>query len=155
MDKLQKKKVQDNKIPNKTHQYYLEISKNIASKSNVECAKHSAILVYNDKIISVGINKYILSKFNSWHSNLYFRNNLEYKKKFKINRNFDAFTIHAEIDVFKNVYSKYPKNILIHMDLVLYVVRFQNNCGLGLSKPCEKCQKFLKQFKNLKIYFSS
>lgn len=155
MDNPTKKRcAEKEKEANKREQYYLEISKNIASKSNVECAKHSALLIFNDKIISIGVNKYILSKFNSWHSNLYFRNNQEYKKKYKINKNFDSFTIHAEVDVFKNVYNKYPKNLLKKMDLVLYVVRFQNNSDLGFSKPCEKCQRFLKQFKNLKIYFS-
>ena len=141
------------KSANKTQQYYLQMSKKIADQSHVECAKHSAILVYNNEIIGVGVNKYILSKFNSRHSHLYFTNNKEYKNKYKINSNFDSFTIHAEIDVFINVYQKIPKSILKTLPLSLYVVRSQDNC-LSLSKPCDKCQKFLKQFKNLKIFFS-
>jgi deoxycytidylate deaminase len=141
------------KDANKTHQYYLQISKHFADRSSVECAKHSAVLVCDNQILSVGINRYILSKFNSTHSNLYFTNNREYKNKYKINTNFDAFTIHAEIDVFIKAYAKIPKCVLKTMPLVLYVVRSQNDC-LTLSKPCDKCQNFLKQFRNLKIYFS-
>lgn len=141
------------KDANKKNQYYLQICKKFAEQSNVECAKHSALLIYDDQILSVGVNRYILSKFNSRHSHLYFTNNREYKNKYKINSNFDAFTIHAEIDVFIKAYTKIPKSILKQLDLTLYVVRSQNHC-LTLSKPCDKCQKFLKQFKYLKIYFS-
>jgi deoxycytidylate deaminase len=143
----------DFKDPNKKNQYYLQICKKFAEQSNVECAKHSALLIYDEQILSVGVNRYILSKFNSRHSHLYFTNNREYKNKYKINSNFDAFTIHAEIDVFIKAYTKIPKNILKQLPLTLYVVRSQNHC-LTLSKPCDKCQKFLKQFKYLKIYFS-
>lgn len=138
---------------NKKHHYYLQVSKHFADQSSVECAKHSALLVHDNQIIAIGINRYILSKFNSANSHLYFKNNIEYKSKYKVNKHFDAFTIHAEIDVFVKAYSRIPKHILKNMPLSLYVVRSQNN-DLTLSKPCDRCQKFLKQFKNLKIYFS-
>jgi deoxycytidylate deaminase len=133
----------------KKNDWFVQKSITYAERSNVQCAKHAALLVYQGNIISVGINRYKIHL----NSNEVYNNYHEYIKKKNLNLNFPHFTIHAEVDAFIKIYKIYPKKILKKMNLSLYVVRLQNKC-LALSLPCPTCQKFLKQFPNLKIYYS-
>lgn len=133
----------------KKNDWFVEKSVTYAERSNVQCAKHAALLVHQGNIISVGINRYKIHL----NSNEVYNNYHHYIKKKNLNLNFPHFTIHAEVDAFINIYKVYPKKILKKMNLSLYVVRLQNK-NLALSLPCPTCQKFLKQFPNLKIYYS-
>ena len=87
-------------------------------------SKHFSFLLLRNKIISFGWNKSLkthpLSK--------------------KYNYRFEC--IHAEFDAIRNC--PYPPAILSRCRLV--VLRIRSNGKLGLSKPCQHCQKVLRDF---------
>ena len=97
-----------------------------SKKSNMNF-KHGAIIIYRNKIISRGYNRYF--KYNRLKSGKY-------------------FSIHAEVMAIRNCqdHSILPKCVMI-------VVRAKNNKSRP-SKPCRDCQKYLKKMKIHKILHS-
>lgn len=76
------------------------------------------------------------------------------------------FTLHAEMNALykslkmNNTYKFNPKNAKNYKASVIYVVRLmapktrKNNLLLGMSKPCEHCQTFLKMYNVTKIKYT-
>jgi len=95
-----------------------------------ECTfKHGACLVYKNKIIAQGYNKYIYNKVND-------------KQR--------RYTIHAEVDCV----AKIPPKAFDSTKLELYVVRINKQGDLKDSKPCNNCYNFLIRRNIHKIFFS-
>ena len=96
------------------------------SKNSDITHKHAAALIYNNDIISTGINKYVSY------------NNLKQ-------------TIHAEINATINI-KKIKKHNKISLDLI--VIRSKNNI-LKNSRPCNNCIDRLVKLKIRKVYYSN
>ena len=94
-----------------------------SEKSNCNY-KHSAAIIKNNKIYSIGYN--------------YFSNNI---------------SIHAEIDACKKFLYTNKNVSLTNCDLIV-IRSQQNLKQLKLSKPCMHCCKFLKEKGLRKIYYS-
>ena len=140
-------------MPSKKQRQFLEEATTCARLSPVECAKHGAVVVRGGRVLTVGMNRYDASKYRSKDSKMYFTNNQLYLRTHDVNLQFHTFTIHAEIDALVRLYRQHPKNVVKKMDLQMYVVRYQS-AGLGYSLPCKHCQKFLKQFPFLTVFYS-
>jgi len=89
--------------------------------------KYACAIVYKNKIISIGINKY---------------------KIFNINENYESnkYSIHAEKDAIRKVKNK---NILQYCKI--YIVRLKNN-KLEQGIPCQMCYDLLNKYKINKIF---
>ena len=113
---------------NKRHQIFLDKAAEIAKYSTMQ-QKHGAVVVYKNKIIGYGFN-YMVNHLN------------------------DNNSIHAEVAAISQVFKN--KTILGECDI--YVVRIGpprfNNC-LKLSKPCEKCSKFINKYNIRCAYYSN
>lgn len=113
---------------NKRHQIFLDKAAEIAKYSTMQ-QKHGAVVVYKNKIIGYGFN-YMVNHLN------------------------DNNSIHAEVAAISQVFKN--KTILGECDI--YVVRIGpprfNNC-LKLSKPCEKCTKFINKYNIRCAYYSN
>ena len=109
-------------------QLFLDKAAEIAKYSTMQ-QKHGAVVVYKNKIIACGFN-YMSHCLN------------------------DNNSIHAEVAAITQLFKN--KTILEECDI--YVVRIApprfNNC-LKLSKPCEKCTKFIKKYNIRCTYYST
>ena len=118
----------NNKDINKKQQIFLDKAAEIAKYSTMQ-QKHGAVVVYKNKIIAYGFN-YMTHYLN------------------------DNNSIHAEVAAISQVFKN--KTILENCDV--YVVRIAparfNNC-LKLSKPCEKCTKFINKYNIRCTYYST
>jgi deoxycytidylate deaminase len=118
----------ENKDINKRHQIFLDKAAEIAKYSTMQ-QKHGAVVVYKNKIVGYGFN-YMVNHLN------------------------DNNSIHAEVAAISQVFKN--KTILGECDI--YVVRIGpprfNNC-LKLSKPCEKCTKFINKYNIRCTYYSN
>ena len=88
--------------------------------------KHGAILVKNKKVIATGYNR-VTQKCPS-----------------------HMFSVHAEIAAIKSSTDKTK----VISDSHIYVVRI-NSCGLADSKPCLKCQQFMKIHGISRVFYST
>ncbi len=113
---------------NKKHQLFLDIAAQTAKFSTMQ-QKHGAVVVYKNKVIACGFN-YMTHYLN------------------------DNNSIHAEVAAISQVFKN--KTILEECDI--YVVRIAtarfNNC-LKLSKPCDKCTKFINKYNLRCAYYST
>jgi deoxycytidylate deaminase len=113
---------------NKKHQLFLDIAAETAKFSTMQ-QKHGAVVVHKNKVIACGFN---------------------YTTHFLNDNN----SIHAEVAAITQVLKN--KNILNECDI--YVVRIApqrfNNC-LKMSKPCDKCTRFIKKYNIRKTYYST
>jgi deoxycytidylate deaminase len=113
---------------NKKQQLFLDKAAEIAKYSTMQ-QKHGAVVVHKNKIIAYGFN-YMTHYLN------------------------DNNSIHAEVAAISQVF----KNKTILEDCDIYVVRIAparyNNC-LKLSKPCDKCTKFIKKYNIRCTYYST
>lgn len=105
---------------------FINVAMNEALKSN-QNFKHGAVLVHNNKIISKGYN----------HSN-------------GKDMPHHMWSIHAEMDAVLS------SNVCVKLQdyVKLYVVRITPT-GLAESKPCAKCQKFMKRFNVSRVFYST
>lgn len=87
--------------------------------------KHGAILVKNNKIVSFGHNK-VTQKGPS-----------------------HLYSVHAEMAAIKH-----STNLHKISNSHVYVVRI-NRCGLAESKPCEKCQQFMRLHGVSRVFYST
>jgi deoxycytidylate deaminase len=140
-------------MSSKRQRQFVEKAVNCARMSPVECAKHGAVVVNGKRILTAGMNRYDASKYKSNDSKLYFTDNVKYLQAHRNNKKVRSFTIHAEVDALVRLYRTYPKRVLIKMQLQMYVVRYQGS-HLGYSHPCKHCQRFLKQFTRLTVFYS-
>lgn len=140
-------------MSSKRQRGFVETATDCARRSSVECSKHGAVLVNKSRVLAVGMNRYDTSKYRSKDSKMYFTDNQRYVERHHMNIHFRAFTIHAEVDALVRLLRTHPKNVVKKMDLQMYVVRYQGN-RLGDSHPCKQCQRFLKQFTGLKVFYS-
>jgi deoxycytidylate deaminase len=118
---------EDKEIRKKQQQFFDKAAE-VAKYSTMQ-QKHGAVVIYKNKVIACGFN-YMVSHLN------------------------DNNSIHAEVAAISQVFKN--KNILSECDI--YVVRIApmiyNNC-LKMSKPCEKCTKFIKKYNVRCTYYST
>jgi deoxycytidylate deaminase len=117
-----------NQEVSKKHQLFLDKAAEIAKYSTMQ-QKHGAVVVHKNKIVGCGFN-YMVDHLN------------------------DNNSIHAEVAAISQVF----KNKMILEECDIYVVRIgpaiYNNC-LKLSKPCEKCAKFIRKYNLRCAYYST
>jgi hypothetical protein len=99
----------------------------VAQESDISY-KHSAGLIYDDKIHSIGVNKFV--PFKKYKGIQLYR------------------TIHAELSIFEKI----PKRIVKGMDLI--VIRVNKGSQLRNSRPCKDCIDELKRIGIRKVYYS-
>lgn len=87
--------------------------------------KHFAFLLQRNKILSIGFNNYDKSHPTS--------------KNFSP-ENHESDRVHAELDCLMKV--RWNENISLNK-CTLVVIRLMRRGGVGMSKPCPKCQRFI------------
>ena len=101
----------------------------------IQNSKHSACLVYKNKVISRGIAKRkthpLMLKFSENQKKIY---------------------LHAEIQCLIKCINCYGTEILSECDL--YCLRVTKGNSIGLSKPCSVCQKAIQAFDIRNVYWS-
>ena len=107
----------------------IDILKKNALKSSLNY-KHSACILKNDKIQTIGKNKYF--------------------KNILIENEIIKLSIHAEIDALLKHSNKNDKG------LDILIIRISNKtCSLKNSRPCNACIEKLKQKGIRKVYYSN
>lgn len=95
--------------------------------------KHSACILKNDKILTIGKNKYF--------------------KNICIENETIKLSIHAEVDALFKYYNKNFKNV---KGLDILIIRIcDKSCNLKNSRPCNSCIEKLKQKGIRKVYYSN
>lgn len=106
---------------------FFELAKKLARKSDHKAHPLGSVLVYKNRVVSVGFNK--------------LRTNPNSNTNFK--------TTHAEFDaVFGNDLSTTKGS-------VLYVWRSKKNGEPGMSKPCQFCQQLIKAAGIKGVFYST
>jgi deoxycytidylate deaminase len=100
----------------------------VAQQSDISY-KHSAGLIYDDKIHSISVNKFV--PFKKYKGIQLYR------------------TIHAELSIFEKI----PKRVVKGMDII--VIRINKKLQLRNSRPCKDCIDELKQIGIRKVYYSN
>tara|TARA_B110000114_G_scaffold185317_1_gene231812 strand:+ start:1069 stop:1698 length:630 start_codon:yes stop_codon:yes gene_type:complete len=114
------------------HNYYLQIAKEVATKSLLN-HQHGCVIVYKNKIVSSGYNR--ISNNN--------------------NKNYGS--LHAEIDAILNLVKMNKfQNKTIRNNCSLYVIRIKKGTKeLKMSKPCEKCIHKIQKYNIGQTYYST
>ena len=110
---------------------HIKLLRKIADNSSLS-NKHGACLMKNDKIFSLGFNKYI--------------------KRNIINNHDIKFTIHAEIDALCKLDNKIVKGLDI---LIIRIGNCSKTSKLKNSRPCNSCICKLEQKGIRKVYYSN
>lgn len=106
---------------------FFELAKKLARKSDHKAHPLGSVLVYKNRVVSVGFNK--------------LRTNPNSNTNFK--------TTHAEFDaVFGN-------DLNITKGSVLYVWRSKKNGEPGMSRPCQFCQQLIKAAGIKGVFYST
>lgn len=110
----------------------LELSKNLAPVAN---AKIISAVVYKGKIYGLGSNSYKTHPL---------------AKEFHNTENKEC--LHAEMDaLIKASYHLSEKQLSISD---LYVMRTKKDGSIGLAKPCDGCESFIRKFGIKNVYYS-
>jgi len=114
------------------HNYYLQIAKEVATKSLLN-HQHGCVIVYKNKIVSSGYNR-ISNNNNKIYGSL-----------------------HAEIDAILNLVKMNKfQNKTIRNNCSLYVIRIkQGTKELKMSKPCKKCIHKIQKYNIGQTYYST
>lgn len=112
--------------------YVKDFLKDLSSKETHNChrCKHSAVLTYNNVIISSGTNVNLKNDFTKTYD--------------------DLKTLHAESVVIMRAMKRHSK-IISKCDL--WVSR--NNDNATFSKPCSMCQKIIRSFGIRKVHYTN
>lgn len=110
--------------------YYDIINTLINEAYKSECAyKHSALLIYNNKIVSIGHNRH-----------------LPYDKDYQ-----KRWTVHAEVDCL----IKLPRKLKSKCrEMNMYTIRVDKSGHLAIATPCEKCNSFINKYNVKTVYHS-
>lgn len=123
------------------HREYIELAKKESLKSKL-CHRHGAVLVYRNKVLSVG--------YNYMRHNTFKNDNLIYSMHAEVAAVREFIRLAPRMGIKKNI-----KSIL--KDCTLYVVRTGTesmNYPLKMSKPCKNCMSFIKKHNIKKVYWS-
>lgn len=95
-----------------------------------ECTyKHAALLLYNNKIVSIGYNRHVCHV-------------KDVQKR---------WTIHAEVDCLV----KLPRRLRPKCkEMTMYVIRVDKEGHLRLSQPCFKCNELIQKYTVKKVCYS-
>jgi deoxycytidylate deaminase len=110
---------------------YCDIIKTLvieAQKSELSF-KHAALLMLNNKIVSIGYNHYVSYQ----------------KDKQK------RWAIHAEVDCLVKLSRKLRPRC---NEMKMYVIRVNKSGHLLLSKPCCKCNDLIEKYNVKKVFYS-
>jgi deoxycytidylate deaminase len=114
-----------------TNRLYKESGK----AANIRSSRHSAAIVWRDKILAIGHNKLkshpIMQKFND---------------------NPEMIFLHAEMDAIVKTINRYGSEIL--SECSIYVMRVGKRNQICNSKPCEGCQKAIDAFGIKDVFWS-
>jgi len=127
----------------------IEYGKIYALKSNLKF-KHCAFIVKgegsNRKIVAKGYNTYIMDLLNHNHS--------IHAEVAVLN---DFMDNHISLRLSKQKRISIAKNIIKKSNYDMFVIRIgkKNHSRTGNSKPCYKCQQYLKNWNFRKIYYTT
>lgn len=110
------------------HKRWIKFALKQAQKSKMDGYKHCAVLIKSGKLMSIGLNGIKAGKL--------------------IDQVYDLCGFHAECAALCNLDEETIRNS------ELYVAGWSRGGNIVNSKPCEKCQEYLKKFELKGIYFS-
>lgn len=122
---------------------YLDIAKYACYNSDSNKVRVGCVVVYKNKILSIGWNS--MKKTNPW------------QKKYNKYRGYNPDapgsinTVHAEC----HALSKIKKIDVDWSKVKIFVYRIKRNGNPGLSRPCEACIKFIKELGIRDIYYTT
>ena len=123
--------------------HYLELAKNACQYSDNKRTKLGSVIVYKNKVLSIGWN--MENKTNPLQE--------EYNKlrNYDINVKFTKSSLHAEFAAMIKI-----KNMNIDFSRVhLFVCRIKKDGTLGYARPCPACMGFAKSLGIKHIYYST
>ena len=106
-----------------------------AKSSEFEQHRHASAIIYKNNVLAVGINK---------------AKSHPLQKKFS--ESDDRIQLHSEIDAIVQVINNHGAAIL--NDCSLYNLRLTRGGNIGISKPCESCQKAINAFGIERVYWT-
>lgn len=123
--------------------HYLDLAKNACQYSDNHKAKLGSVIIYKNKVISVGWN--VENKTNP------LQKEYNYLRGYDPNASFAKNTIHAEISALVKI-----KNMNIDFKKAhLFVYRIKKNGKNGYARPCAACMGLAKSLGIQHIYFST
>lgn len=112
------------------------LTKIAAANPRVSRTRLAAAILHKNRVISVGVNSYKSSPL---------------QKKFGSNP--DRIFLHAEINAIKNSLRYVDVDFLKKCEL--YICRLKNTNELGLSKPCDGCQRAIISFGLRRVFYTT
>lgn len=122
--------------------HYFDLARNACFYSDCNCARLGAVLVYKNKVMSVGWNN---TKTNPLQQELNQHRNLD-SNVHEINN-----SLHAEVTCLlraRGLNIEYSKSSL-------FVYRIKKDGSSGLSRPCKGCMSLIKELGIKNIYYST
>lgn len=106
-----------------------------ALQSEYDQHRHASAITYKNRVLAVGVNQ---------------------RKSHTLQRRFsgrdEKVWLHSEITAIVKVINRYGTKIL--KDCELYNLRLTRGGEIGISKPCEACQKAIEAFGIKKVHWT-
>ena len=106
-----------------------------AKSSEFEQHRHASAITYKNTLLAVGINK---------------AKSHPLQKRFS--ESDDRIQLHSEIDTIVQVINNHGADIL--KECSLYNLRLTKGGNIGISKPCDSCQRAIEVFGIERVYWT-
>jgi deoxycytidylate deaminase len=119
---------------------HMPMLKALAETADDHRSRHAAAIVYRNRIVAVGTNHFKTHPF-----------------QIKYRRRPDAIYLHAEVAAIKRAIWHLSEKELKRSMLISVRIKYDNrlNPRLGMSKPCEGCQKAIAEFGIRHVYYTT
>lgn len=125
---------------------YFNIAKQVALESDYSHNKVGCVLIYKNKIISIGHNEKKSNTIQKYYNN--YRSTKE--RTFNVD-NHENY-IHAEIQCVNNATRTFKGDL---SKCQLFICRITKSGQIKLSKPCLACSKYLEDMGIKSIYYTT
>ena len=119
---------------------HLTLLKALAETADDHRSRHAAAIVYRNRIVALGTNHFKTHPF-----------------QVKYRRRPDAIYLHAEVAAIKRAIRHLSEKELRRSALISVRVKYTNDLvpRLGMSKPCEGCQRAIAEFGIRDVYYTT
>lgn len=119
---------------------HLPLLKTLAETADDHRSRHAAAVLYRNRIISLGTNHFKTHPF-----------------QIKYRRRPDAIYLHAEVAAIKRAIRQLSEKELKRAILISVRIKYDNQLTprLGMSKPCEGCQRAIAEFGIRQVYYTT
>jgi deoxycytidylate deaminase len=125
-----------------THQIirHLPLLTALAETADDHRSRHAAAIIYRNRIIALGTNHFKTHPF-----------------QIKYRRRPDAIYLHAEVAAIKRAIWHLSEKEMRRAILISVRIKYDNqlNPRLGISKPCEGCQRAIAEFGIRHVYYTT